>query len=264
MPWDFVLILVVLGIVVPWRGAARFRRLLALAELKTADRLALYASTIAFQWLAAAIVAWRAHARGLAAAELALQVPHKFLAGSVAVLLSLAVILFQLASLRRLARTPPEKRGLLGAVTEKLMPRDAVEIFAFVALAATAALCEEFLYRGFVYAAFNRISSGAAAAAVVASAVFFALAHLYQGVQGLRATFVAGLILGMVRLFTASLVPCIAAHFFADLTAGLAARPILAKAALTARHSSTLGPQGKPERPNRSGETSARFYLLVI
>lgn len=255
MPWDFVLILVVLGILVPWRGAARFRRLLTLGELRSADRLALYASTIAFQWLAAAIVAWRAYARQLDASALALQVPREFLAGSSAVLLSVAVVLFQLASLRRLARTPREKRGTLGAVTEKLMPRDTVERLAFVALAATAALCEEFLYRGFVYAAFERATGGSAVAAVIASAVFFALAHLYQGAQGLRATFVVGLILGAVRSITASLVPCIAAHFFADLTAGLAARPILARQTqATAQQTTSFASQSAEGMQRGDGE----------
>ncbi len=231
MPWDFIVILLVLGILLPWRGKARFRRLLKLPELGATDRLAVYATTIAFQWVATAIVAWRAYARALDASALALVAPDWILVGLAAVTLSVLVVLVQLASLRRLARTPPEKRGVTGAITEKLMPRDGVEILAFIALAATAALCEEFLYRGFVYAAFTRATGGSVLTAIVASATFFALAHLYQGRQGLRATFVVGLILGLVRFCTASLVPCIAAHFFADLTAGLAARPILAKAA---------------------------------
>ena len=58
MPWDFILILFVLGVLVPWRGAMRIKRLLAQPALTTSERLSLYASTIAFQWLIVAIVAW--------------------------------------------------------------------------------------------------------------------------------------------------------------------------------------------------------------
>ena len=43
IPWDFALILVFLGVVVPWRGAARMKRLLSKPELTTSDRLSLYA-----------------------------------------------------------------------------------------------------------------------------------------------------------------------------------------------------------------------------
>src|SRR5260370_33592301 len=72
MPWVFIIIFLTRGVFVPWRGAARVRKLLAQPALSTTDRLSLYASTIAFQWLAAFIVAWRSFARGLTASDLAL------------------------------------------------------------------------------------------------------------------------------------------------------------------------------------------------
>ncbi len=72
MPWDFVLILAVLGVFVPWRGAVRVRQLLARPQLTSADRIKLYVSTIAFQWLAAATVFWRSAERGLSRADLGL------------------------------------------------------------------------------------------------------------------------------------------------------------------------------------------------
>src|SRR5260370_15933608 len=72
MSWDFIIIFLILGVFVPWRGSVRVRKLLAQPALSTTDRLSLYASTIAFQWLAAFIVAWRRFARGLTASHLAL------------------------------------------------------------------------------------------------------------------------------------------------------------------------------------------------
>src|SRR5690242_14115416 len=72
MPWDIVLIFLVLGVVVPWRGRARLKQLLAKPRVESSERLALYASTIAFQWVATAIAAWRAWAHGFSYAQLGL------------------------------------------------------------------------------------------------------------------------------------------------------------------------------------------------
>jgi hypothetical protein len=60
IPWDFVAILLVLAVAVPWRGTVRIRELLKRPSLGTRERIALYASTIAFQWIAVAIIFWRA------------------------------------------------------------------------------------------------------------------------------------------------------------------------------------------------------------
>src|ERR1700682_1530504 len=74
MPWDFMLILFVLGVLVPWRGAVRVRRLLAQSALTSSQRLSLYASTIAFQWFIVAVVYWRSVSRHLCPADLGLAV----------------------------------------------------------------------------------------------------------------------------------------------------------------------------------------------
>src|SRR5260370_1482665 len=65
IPWDFILILIVLGVLVPWRGAVRVRRLLAQPALTSSQRLFLYASTITFQWFIVAVVYWRSAPRHL-------------------------------------------------------------------------------------------------------------------------------------------------------------------------------------------------------
>src|SRR5437879_7895633 len=104
MPWDFALILFALGVVLPWRGAVRMRKLLARPSLETADRLMLYVSTIVFQWLAVAVVAWRCYARGLNAQRLGVAFPEPVLTTVIAVALSLVLAANQFLGLRRLAR----------------------------------------------------------------------------------------------------------------------------------------------------------------
>ncbi len=77
MPWDFWLIFVVLGVVLPLRGRARLGKLLAIPHVGMMERLSLYASTMAFQWIIAVLVAWRAWAHGFTAAELGMMIDGK-------------------------------------------------------------------------------------------------------------------------------------------------------------------------------------------
>lgn len=220
IPWDFALILLLLGVIVPWRGAVRVRKLLRQPQLTTADRLALYASTIAFQWFASGIVLWRSTARDISISELALAIPKPDLTIIIGVALSALVVTNQIVAIRRLSRMPPERHGFLGEMARKVMPQTMVESLAFVALVATVALCEEFIYRGFVQAIFEN-AAGSALVGVVTSAIFFSIAHLYQGKRGLATTFLVGLIFAGIRVWTGSLIPTMAAHFAADLCAGL-------------------------------------------
>ncbi len=227
MPWDFALILIVLGVLVPWRGAVRIKKLLGREHLSTADRLVLYASTIAFQWVAVAAVAWRCHVRGLNAQRLALVYSDASLTIITAVALSFFLGATQIFSLRRLARSPAHRQKHLPHLAQLVMPHNLIEALAFVALVSTVALCEEYLYRGFAFAAFQDAAGGSMFLAAIGSSALFALGHLYQGRRGLRTTFIVGILFAAARIATASLMPSIAAHFATDLLAGLGGPRIL-------------------------------------
>src|SRR5260370_17178468 len=75
MPWDIWLIFFILGVILPWRGRVRMKKLLARPTVNTMERLVLYASTISFQWLSVSVVAWRAWAHGYTASQLGLTIP---------------------------------------------------------------------------------------------------------------------------------------------------------------------------------------------
>jgi membrane protease YdiL (CAAX protease family) len=222
LPWDFVLIFLVLAIVVPWRGMVRVRMLLACPQLSSGERIALYGSTIAFQWLGASIVTWRAVARGVGPAALGL-LPERPLLGIVlGAVMAAALAALQLLSLRQLARLPVEKRGHLYQITARLMPRELTEALVYAALVGTVSLCEEFMFRGFVFAVFKELGGGSATLAIVGSSALFALGHVYQGRQGVASTFVLGLLLAGSRSWSGSLLPPIMAHLAVDSVAGLA------------------------------------------
>jgi membrane protease YdiL (CAAX protease family) len=136
----------------------------------------------------------------------------------------------QLIGLRKIATLPADKRGTVFAVTEKIMPRNFREKWFFSALAVTAGISEEFLYRGFVFMAFYRMTVNYGPpdmAAGILSSVWFSFAHLYQGRRGLITTFVVGAILVSVRIWTGSLIPVMAAHIGIDLMAGIYGSKVL-------------------------------------
>jgi membrane protease YdiL (CAAX protease family) len=221
MPWDFWLIFLVLGVVLPWRGRARLRKLLAIPHVGVMERLSLYASTIAFQWIVVAVVAWRAWAHGFTSAELGLTIDGKGRVLLTGIAGAAALAALQWLNLRRMGRLPAAERGLLHSLAERIFPQSRVEMLPYFALAVTAGLCEEFLYRGFALAAIIRAGLPAWGAVVISS-VLFGLAHIYQGPGGSVSTMLLGGLFGTARIAYQSLVPVVLWHSAVDLVAGVA------------------------------------------
>lgn len=222
MHWDFALVIGVLAFVVPVMGRRRVRALLALPDTTKLDRLSIYASTIAFQWLASALILWRTIRHGIAPAQLGITLGHGYLAIATSVVLSLLLLSNQIASVRRIKSDPSAFRSETVQLALKVFPRDGIERLTFLALVATVAICEEFVYRGFVQYVFQDWSR-LLLAGIFGSALLFSFAHLYQGRRGLISTFAVGLLFSAVRAWSGSLVPTIAAHFVADLSIGFLA-----------------------------------------
>jgi membrane protease YdiL (CAAX protease family) len=223
MPWDFWLIFVVLGVVIPWRGRVRLRKLLAMPVSSTREKLALYGATIGFQWLLTGLVAWRAIARGLTVDELGFA-----RRGSVELVLwtlfgTVLLCTFQWFNLRRISRMSGPTPDLMRKLAERLLPSAGkLEEFApYCALAVTAGVCEEFLYRGFAMAALSRVGAPAWTVVVISS-VLFGLAHAYQGRGGIIGTGILGTLFAWIRLVFGSLLPVVVWHAAVDITAGVA------------------------------------------
>src|SRR5258705_8801886 len=197
------------------------KKLMAMPRVSTMERLSLYASTIAFQWFAVAVVGWRAWAQGFTVSQLGLIVPDKSRILIAAVVGSATIASLQWLNLRRMGRIPVQARGRLQAIAERILPQSAVELLPYLALAITAGLCEEFLYRGFAMAVLAHVGLQTWVA-VVLSSVLFGLAHSYQGRGGVVMTLLIGLILGTSRIAYNSLVPAIFWHSAVDVVAGTA------------------------------------------
>ena len=222
MPWDFILIFAILAVVIPWRGYARMKELLAMPAVSSRQRILLYVSTIAFQWALAGFVFWRARARNLTVAELGFS-PHATTIGVLAGALIGASLLAWLnwANLRRMGKADPKRTARLRAVGARIFPQSRHELILFLALATTAGVCEEFLYRGFSMAAFARLELPTWVVVFVSS-LLFGLAHSYQGRGGILGTLVLGTVFAGARIVYDSLIPVMVWHAAIDIAAGIA------------------------------------------
>jgi uncharacterized protein len=229
--WDFALIFIFFATAIPLLGQRRIRRLLAQPSTTKAIRLRLYSTTIVFQWLATALIYWRVRARGISAAQVGISIPNAVFVAAVSVALCILIFGNQYYSLHRMSQHPEEVRGSITDLASRIFPQDSSERIVFVFVVVTVAICEEFIYRGFMQQVFHDWSGGSVVAAVLGSSLMFAIAHLYQGRRGIFATLVAGLLFSSVRAWTGSLLPAVLGHFIADITAGFMAPSALKKAA---------------------------------
>jgi membrane protease YdiL (CAAX protease family) len=222
MPWDFWLIFLFLGVVIPWRGYARLKKLLSRPSVDTRAKLVLYAATIAFQWMLVGLVAWRALVHGLTAQELGLG--SRGWVGIVASGVSGAVFIggLQWLNLRRIGKMEGEAPELLRKLASRILPVNLSEYLPYSALAITAGVCEEFVYRGFAIAALSKAGLPLWLV-VILSSILFGLAHAYQGRGGIVSTGIFGVLLAIGRLGFGSLVPVMMWHAGLDLAAGVAA-----------------------------------------
>jgi membrane protease YdiL (CAAX protease family) len=228
MPWDFWLIFLFLSVVIPWRGYTRLKKLLALPSADTKEKLTLYALTIAFQWVLVGLVAWRSWVRGLTLQELGLGQERGtgIVVGAVAGALLIGGL--QWLNLRRMGRMGGEAPELLRKLAKRLLPVNLLEYLPYSALAITAGVCEEFVYRGFALAAFSKAGLPLWLA-VLASSILFGLAHVYQGRAGMVSTGIFGVLLAVGRVWSGSLLPVMMWHAGLDLAAGIAAPKYLLK-----------------------------------
>jgi uncharacterized protein len=99
-----------------------------------------------------------------------------------------------------------------------LLPRTVPERRAYTMLALTAGLCEEVLYRGLFVAVATALVPGIGPTrAVLASALAFGIAHLYQGPWGMLGTGVVGGCLTVLYLGSGSLLLPVCYHALLDL-----------------------------------------------
>lgn len=107
-----------------------------------------------------------------------------------------------------------------------LLPNTRRERRLFAALAVTAGICEEVLFRGFLLFYLQEIFPGfGIVGAVAVSSVVFGLCHLYQGVRGILGTGTFGTGMAILYVASGSLIVPIVLHALLDLRVLLLHRP---------------------------------------
>ena len=221
--WDAWALTFVLAVVLPTLGYIRFRQMLARADqvVPLRRKLALYASTVAVQWLLSATMLLILRRHGLSAGDAGERLADSHLTFGVTFALLMILAVVSCIVLRRVRRAKPAVLTKAVGRLRRLVPAFGPEMAAFVVVCLTAGVCEEMLYRGWLVNLL-RAATGSAWAAVGAAAIVFGLGHAYQGVKGmLRALFV-GLQLAILYVMVGSLIPGQVLHAGVDLLVGVA------------------------------------------
>lgn len=182
-------------------------------RLRLVPRLSLYFSAVISQWLLAAVcvlvvLAGRGSFLGLGLRGVGLRALAWW---TILVLAAAAFGMILLMLLESLRLWPKESE-----LVYLLLPRTRREkLWATLAVAPTAALCEEFLYRGFLFRKLASWTHSLFWAALVA-AVVFGLAHMYQRWSGMARAAALGLLLTYPVIRLGTLFPSMIAHFLLD------------------------------------------------
>jgi len=89
-----------------------------------------------------------------------------------------------------------------------------------------APICEEIIFRGFLFDGFRASRLGPPAAIIITAVTWTAL-HAQYDAYGLATILVIGILLGLARHGTGSIVPCVAMHFANNLVAVIEALCVL-------------------------------------
>ena len=228
---EAVLLAILVAVVYPLIGLRRFRRIEHLPEpLPSRTRLRIYWSLIVSQWTLVVLTVLLFAGAGRSLADVGQSFgprPGQTIAIALAMLAAFALLsLFTTRQLRtaKLSDLPHRMRR-----AGKILPHTGEERAWFVAVALTAGVCEEILYRGFL-PWFVDAHLGVAGPGYVVAAIVFGLGHAYQGKDGMIVTGVMGLFFGSVAYFVRSLVPGQLLHVAIDLVNGIAVGATLARA----------------------------------
>ena len=220
------------------RFVPRYRQLKeAVAQGDTQARNRIYARAIVFEWVSAllALIALKFNWARLNPKYLELNsanLPHLFtghaafdqgMIGGMAVGVVLGGVALAIAGIR----AQRSRAGRADAPTQwwrkllpdfsALLPVTLRERAVWAAIAISAGVCEEVVFRGWLLATLHHLLALQGLALLVVAAVLFGLAHAYQKSAGIVLTGLAGLFFCLLYVETGSLLLPICLHTLVDL-----------------------------------------------
>lgn len=217
------LIFLVLVAFIPWDGRRRFQSLVAAVEAGRPNaRTNAYRRVMLEEWILTATIAigWIVLSRGAATLGLVPQMTTPAMIGYGLTILAIGVLLVQSRSIAKSEKNRQDARKVLTPLAA-LMPHTRSEKRLFGVVSITAGVCEEFIYRGFLFAYLAGWMPGQSTwLVVVLAGALFGLAHLYQGGSGILKTGGLGVLLGGLYWLTGSLWAPMLLHAVIDLNSG--------------------------------------------
>jgi membrane protease YdiL (CAAX protease family) len=211
-PWQHTL--VILGILLLWAvyGAMRLK----MGIVSEVPRWMRYAGQIMVLWLmTGTAVAWLYQRRRFLRAVFGRSdAPRDLGVGALVFLAGMVVMAITAVALKPLHLT--HLRDMVLALAPHTLP----ELALWMLVSASAAVCEEFLFRGYLLRQFIHWL-GSNVAGIVATAVLFGAMHLYEGTAAAIQIAALGALFAAVAVQRGTLRHVIVAHFLQDAFAGV-------------------------------------------
>ncbi len=208
--WVFTFVLVVVFPVVDY-----------LVYFRLGSKVKLYTWNILAEWSLVVGCVWVIRASGLGLRDIGEQLgsPSRTLLASGLLLALVAAVV--IASKTRSRKPSVEQVSKAVGHARRLLPVNPTERMVWIAVALTAGICEELLYRGWLL---NLIGNalGSVWAGLLVSSIVFGLAHAYQGRNGIIGASVLGVLFGAVFVLSGTLILGQILHTAIDLNNGLA------------------------------------------
>jgi hypothetical protein len=103
---------------------------------------------------------------------------------------------------------------------ELMLPRGVAEVTLWIVVSATAGICEETIFRGYLQRQFMALTKSATAG-ILLSAVAFGAAHAYQGFRFVILISLFGAMFGILAYWRRSVRPGMIAHAWQDSLGGV-------------------------------------------
>lgn len=214
----------VIAFAFPFADLAKMRKLQR--QTSAPARLSVYRYVAMFLWIAAAVAIILAPPRALfivarSPADFGWLYAHPWALGLSMLMVGLLLALIVAPGLQCI-RNGVVRQKIASAMHDMrfLLPVSKAERRWWLLLSVSAGVCEELLYRGFLFEFLRgRLDGGpqlGLTAAWLLSSIAFGTAHLYQGVAGIIKTTVVGLLLGMLAILSGSLLLPILCHVLFD------------------------------------------------
>jgi membrane protease YdiL (CAAX protease family) len=169
-----------------------------------------YARTVAILWSLTALALYALRLHHLDATYVGLRPPRFILELAAGLITLVAPLLTSVSGALSVIE------GDYARALRAVVPADPPQWIAFVPVAATAGICEEFLYRGYALTILSSMTGSIVVGALLSS-IAFGIGHAYQGRTGVVGATITGLLYAAVFLATGSLYPCMLGHFVQDI-----------------------------------------------